>query len=100
MFDVIEAGNGHIIKAWRKGVPFEEQAIEQLKKTASMPFLYKHLAAIADCHLDIGATIGTVLPTLGAVIPAAVGVDLGCGMIAQRTSLRAVDFSIDLRMLR
>ena len=93
LFDVIEAGNGHIIKAWKRGVPFEEAAVEQLKKTASMPFLFKHLAAMPDCHLGIGATIGTVLPTKGACIPAAVGVDLGCGMIAQRTSLKLPDLS-------
>ena len=89
LFDVIEAGNGHIIKAWKRGVPFEEQAIAQLKNTASVPFLFKHLAAMPDCHLGVGATIGTVLPTKGACIPAAVGVDLGCGMMAQRTSLRS-----------
>ena len=66
LFDVIEAGNGHIIKAWKRGVPFEEQAIAQLKNTASVPFLFKHLAAMTDCHLGVGATIGTVLPTKGA----------------------------------
>jgi tRNA-splicing ligase RtcB len=91
LFDVIEAGNGHIIKAWKRGVPFEEAAIAQLKNTASMPFLFKHLAAMPDCHLGVGATIGTVLPTKGACIPSAVGVDLGCGMIAQRTPLTLPD---------
>lgn len=101
MFDVIEAGNGHIIKAWKRGVPFEEAAIAQLKNTASMPFLFRHLAAMPDCHLGVGATIGTVLPTKGACIPAAVGVDLGCGMIAQRLSLTSKDFSgVDLHKLR
>ena len=94
LFDVIEAGNGHIIKAWKRGVPFEEAAIEQLKKTASVPFLFRHLAAMPDCHLGVGATIGTVLPTLGAAIPAAVGVDLGCGMIAQHTPLKRADFGM------
>lgn len=93
LFDVIEAGNGHIIKAWKRGVPFEEAAIEQLKKTASMPFVFKHLAAMPDCHLGVGATIGTVLPTRDACIPAAVGVDLGCGMIAQQTTLKREDFA-------
>src|ERR1035437_3846369 len=91
-FEVIEAGNGHIIKAWKKGVPFEDAAIVQLIKTASMPFLFKHLAAMPDCHVGVGATIGTVLPTKGACIPSAVGVDLGCGMIAQRISLTRADF--------
>ncbi len=99
-FEVIDAGKGHIIKAWMKGVPFEENTIEQLKKTASMPFVFKHLAAMPDAHLGIGATIGTVLPTRGAAIPSAVGVDLGCGMIAQQTTLKRTDFTVDLRMLR
>jgi tRNA-splicing ligase RtcB len=98
-FEVIEAGNGHLIKAWKQGVPFEEQAIEQLKKTASLPFIFKHVAAMPDCHLGIGATIGTVLPTLGAVVPAAVGVDLGCGMMATRTTLKRKDFA-DLHEVR
>jgi tRNA-splicing ligase RtcB (3'-phosphate/5'-hydroxy nucleic acid ligase) len=93
LFEVIDAGDGKIIKAWKKGVPFEDAAIEQLKKTAQMPFVFKHVAAMPDTHLGVGATIGTVLPTKGACIPAAVGVDLGCGMIAQRTSLRLADFS-------
>lgn len=93
LFEVIDAGNGHIVKAWKKGVPFETEAIEQLKRTASMPFVFKHVAAMPDCHLGVGATIGTVLPTKGACIPAAVGVDLGCGMIAQRTTLRMEDLS-------
>jgi tRNA-splicing ligase RtcB len=98
-FEVIEAGNGHLIKAWKQGVPFEEQAIEQLKKTASLPFIFKHVAAMPDCHLGIGATIGTVLPTLGAVVPAAVGVDIGCGMMATRTTLKRKDFA-DLHEVR
>jgi tRNA-splicing ligase RtcB len=93
MFEVIDAGNGHIIKAWKKGVAFEEMAIEQLKRTAAMPFLFKHLAAMPDCHWGQGSTIGTVLPTKDAIIPSAVGVDIGCGMIAQQTSLKREDFA-------
>jgi len=84
LFEVIDAGNGKIVKAWKRGVPFEEGAIEQLKKTAQMPFVFRHVAAMPDTHIGVGATIGTVLPTKGACIPSAVGVDLGCGMIAQR----------------
>ena len=84
LFDVIDAGNGKIVKAWKRGVPFEDGAIEQLKKTAQMPFVFRHVAAMPDTHIGVGATIGTVLPTKGACIPSAVGVDLGCGMIAQR----------------
>jgi tRNA-splicing ligase RtcB (3'-phosphate/5'-hydroxy nucleic acid ligase) len=101
LFDVIDAGNGHIIKAWKRGVPFEEAAIEQLKRTASMPFVFKHLAAMPDCHLGVGATIGTVLPTLNACIPSAVGVDIGCGMIAQRfTFTRAELEAVGLAKVR
>ena len=99
LFDVIDAGNGHLVKAWKHGVPFEDAAIVQLIKTASMPFVFKHVAAMPDAHVGIGATIGTVLPTKGACIPSAVGVDLGCGMIAQRTSLKREDVH-ELRDLR
>jgi tRNA-splicing ligase RtcB len=91
-FEVIEAPNGHIIKAWKQGVPFEEAAIDQLKKTASMPFLFHHLAAMPDAHLGVGSTIGTVFPTLGAVCPATCGVDIGCGMLARKLSLKRSDF--------
>jgi tRNA-splicing ligase RtcB len=93
LFDVIDAGNGRIIKAWKRGVPFEEAAVEQLKKTAQLPFVFKHIAAMPDTHLGIGATIGTVLPTKGACVPSAVGVDLGCGMIAERTTLKLSDLN-------
>ena len=93
LFDVIDAGNGALVKAWRKGVPFEEGAIEQLKKTAQLPFVFRHVAAMPDTHIGVGATIGTVLPTKGACIPAAVGVDLGCGMIAQRLGLKRANFT-------
>ncbi|MBY8851627.1 RtcB family protein, partial [Saccharothrix sp. MB29] len=57
----------------------------QAEKTARMPFIFPHLALMPDAHLGKGATVGSVIPTLGAIIPAAVGVDIGCGMIAVRT---------------
>ena len=63
----------------------EENTREQAETTASMPFIYPHLALMPDAHLGKGATVGSVIPTLGAIIPAAVGVDIGCGMIAVRT---------------
>jgi tRNA-splicing ligase RtcB len=66
----------------------EPEAQRQILNTASMPFVFRHVAVMPDCHYGKGATIGTVLPTRGAVIPAAVGVDIGCGMIAVRTPLR------------
>ena len=65
----------------------EPEAQQQILNTASMPFVFKHVAVMPDCHYGRGATIGTVLATKGAVIPAAVGVDIGCGMIAVRTRL-------------
>jgi len=79
------------IKAWVDGVPVESEAITQLKEVASMPFVFKHLAVMPDVHLGIGSCIGSVIPTKGAVIPSAVGVDLGCGMGAFRTSLTVDD---------
>jgi len=88
------------IKAWIKGVALEEEARQQLLKIASMPFIFQHIAVMPDCHLGKGATIGSVIATKGAVIPAAVGVDLGCGMIAQKTSLKASDLPDDLSKLR
>ena len=67
------------------------EAQQQILNTAQMPFVFKHVAVMPDCHYGKGATVGTVLPTEGAVIPAAVGVDIGCGMIAVRTPLTRAD---------
>ncbi len=75
------------VKVWTDRI--EPQAIEQLKNVASLPVVYPHVAAMADVHLGKGATIGSVVPMRGAVCPAAVGVDIGCGMSAQKTSLPA-----------
>src|ERR1700760_3740624 len=58
---------------------------EQALRTATMPFIYPHLALMPDAHLGLGATVGSVIPTEGAIMPAAVGVDIGCGMLAVRT---------------
>src|SRR6059036_3920972 len=69
----------------------EPEALRQIENTASMPFIFKHVAVMPDCHYGRGATIGTVLATTGAIIPAAVGVDIACGMIAVRTALRRED---------
>src|ERR1041385_3988905 len=69
----------------------EPEAQRQILNTASMPFVFKHVAVMPDCHYGKGATVGTVLATKGAVVPAAVGVDIGCGMIAVRTSLKRND---------
>lgn len=88
------------IKAWIDGVEFEPEAMVQTQNLAKMPFIYKHIAVMPDVHAGKGSTIGTVIATLGAIIPAAVGVDIGCGMIAQRTSLMASDLPDDLSALR
>src|SRR5947207_7251546 len=71
----------------------EAEALKQIVNTASMPFVFKHVAVMPDCHYGKGATVGTVLPTVGAIVPAAVGVDIGCGMIAVRTPLARRDLT-------
>jgi tRNA-splicing ligase RtcB (3'-phosphate/5'-hydroxy nucleic acid ligase) len=71
----------------------EPEAQQQILNTASMPFVFKHVAVMPDCHYGKGATVGTVLATRDAIIPAAVGVDIGCGMIAVRTPLRRSDIA-------
>lgn len=88
------------IKMWTKGVQVEEAAMQQLRNVASLPFIYKHLAVMPDVHWGMGATVGSVVATKGAVIPAAVGVDIGCGMMAVRTSLTASDLPDNLHDFR
>ncbi|MCI8212207.1 RNA-splicing ligase RtcB [Pseudomonas sp. S25] len=99
-FQVLEVVNGKPIKMWTEGVPVENEARQQLMNTARMPFIFKHMAVMPDVHLGKGSTIGSVIPTVGAIIPAAVGVDIGCGMIAARTSLTAADLPDNLAGLR
>jgi tRNA-splicing ligase RtcB (3'-phosphate/5'-hydroxy nucleic acid ligase) len=79
-----------------------DNARAQAERTAAMPFIYPHVALMPDAHLGKGATVGSVIPTLGAIIPAAVGVDIGCGMIALRTQFSAADVHArgDLATLR
>lgn len=69
----------------------EEEALQQTLRTSRLPFVEGHVALMPDAHFGMGATVGSVIPTKGAIIPAAVGVDIGCGMIACKTSLRAAD---------
>ena len=88
------------IKAWVRGVPLDEGARRQLENTATLPFVYKWVAAMPDVHWGLGATVGSVVATKGAIVPAAVGVDIGCGMAALRTTLRAPDLPDDLRAMR
>lgn len=79
----------------------DEKTIEQARISSRMPFIYPHLALMPDAHLGKGATVGSVIPTLGAIMPAAVGVDIGCGMIAVRTQFtKAQLIGRDLTALR
>lgn len=98
-YDVMDAGPG-LVKMWTRGVPVEEAARAQLLNVAKMPFVHKWVAVMPDVHLGVGATIGSVIPTSKAIIPAAVGVDLGCGMMAVRTSLAASDLPDNLSAAR
>lgn len=88
------------IKMWTKGVPVEPETQKQLEETAKLPIIFKHIAAMPDVHLGMGSTVGSVIPTKGAIIPATVGVDIGCGMIAVLTSLTAADMPDNLAPLR
>jgi tRNA-splicing ligase RtcB len=72
----------------------------QLANAARLPVVFRHVAAMPDVHLGIGATVGSVIPTVKAIIPAAVGVDIGCGMMAAKTTLRAEDLPDNLGRLR
>ena len=98
-YDVIDS-EGAPIKAWTRGVAVEEEAAKQLRNVARLPFIHKWVAAMPDVHWGIGATVGSVIPTVGAVIPAAVGVDIGCGMMAAQTTLTASDLPESLREVR
>ena len=87
-YKVIETGRAPV-KAWIEGVPVEDGARRQLENIARLPFIHSHVAAMPDVHFGMGATVGSVIATRGAIVPAAVGVDIGCGMMAMRTSLTA-----------
>lgn len=86
------------VKVWTRDI--DAEALQQLLNVASLPIVHGHVAAMPDVHAGIGATVGSVIPTRGAIIPAAVGVDIGCGMNAVRTSLRADQLPDNLRPLR
>jgi len=99
-YELLQGGQGVPIKAWTRGVAFEDEARRQLYNVASLPFIHKWVVAMPDVHWGLGATIGSVIPTLEAVIPAAVGVDIGCGVMALETSLRADQLAEDLKPMR
>jgi tRNA-splicing ligase RtcB (3'-phosphate/5'-hydroxy nucleic acid ligase) len=99
-YEFTQVEGGVPVKMWTRGVPVDQKARDQLARAARMPFIFKHVAAMPDVHVGIGATVGSVIPTKGAVIPAAVGVDIGCGMMAARTSLTAADLPDNLEGVR
>ena len=99
-FNQLIQENGVPVKMWTNVVPVDPKAVTQLQNTAKMPFIFKHLAVMPDVHVGKGSTIGSVIPTKGAIIPAAVGVDIGCGMIAVKTSLTASDLPDSLQNIR
>lgn len=98
--EVFKVEGGAPIKAWTDGVPVEEAALKQLHNVSRMPFLHKHVAVMPDVHWGMGATVGSVIATKGAIIPAAVGVDIGCGMMAVQTNLTASDLPDSLSAMR
>ncbi len=97
--EIIETGYAPI-KAWITGVPVEDAARRQLFNIAALPFIHHHVAVMPDVHLGKGATVGSVIATRAAIVPAAVGVDIGCGMMAVRTTLSADDLPDSLAKLR
>ncbi len=99
-YEVFREPGAAPIKAWTRGVPIEDVARQQLANVARLPFVHRWIAVMPDVHWGIGATVGCVIPTFGAVIPAAVGVDIGCGMIAAPTSLSANDLPDQLAGVR
>src|ERR1700756_3726438 len=99
-YNIEDVAGGVSVKMWTRGVPVEAEARRQLANAARLPIVFKHIAAMPDVHFGIGATVGSVIPTLKAIIPAAVGVDIGCGMMACKTTLRAEDLPDSLAGLR
>lgn len=98
-YNYIETDNVPIY-AWTKGVPVEDAAEQQLRNVAALPFIHNHVAAMPDVHWGMGATVGSVIPCKKAIIPAAVGVDIGCGMMAVQTSLTSHQLPENLHDLR
>jgi tRNA-splicing ligase RtcB len=85
---------------WTKNVQIDDTAIEQMKNVAMLPFIHKHVAAMPDCHYGMGATVGSVIPTKGAIIPAAIGVDIGCGMMGWKLTVKARQLPDNLAAVR
>jgi RNA-splicing ligase RtcB len=89
--------NANNVLSW--ATDLDEKTIAQAEAAASLPFIDGHVALMPDAHLGYGSTIGSVIPTRGAIIPSAIGVDIGCGMIAVETVLSSTDLPDDLGAL-
>lgn len=100
LHDTSTPTGGVAVKRWTRGVPVESEALLQLENIARLPVVSPWVAAMPDVHLGKGATVGSVIPTRSAIIPAAVGVDIGCGMMAVRTTLVASQLPDSLGLLR
>src|SRR3954451_22020281 len=88
------------VLAWADPTEIESVALDQLRNIASLPWVFHHVAAMADVHYGKGATVGSVIAMKNAVSPAAVGVDIGCGVAAARTNLTSHDLPESLHALR
>ena len=88
-YKTFSTAQGTIVKAWVKDLPFEEAAKRQVFNIADMPFVYKEVAVMPDVHVGKGCTVGSVIPMINSIVPAAVGVDIGCGMRAVKTNIKA-----------
>ena len=91
---------GPNVLSWLPAEQIEDSAMQQIENISGMPFIFRHVAVMPDCHFGMGATVGSVIPTHRAIIPAAVGVDIGCGMIAVKTPLQRADLPDDLSDIR
>src|SRR5918993_3557436 len=100
MQNVVDLNELNNVCAWTNGVEVEADVVQQVKNISTLPIVAGHVAIMPDVHLGKGATVGSVIPTRGAIIPAAVGVDIGCGMCAVRTVLHASDLPDNLGKLR
>lgn len=95
----LKEDNSVPVKIWTKDI--EETALVQLSNLATLPFIHKHVAVMPDVHWGMGSTVGSVVPTIQAIVPAAVGVDIGCGMIAHKfAGIKAEDLPDSLAVIR
>src|SRR5690349_10326987 len=96
--DVVISGGKVPVKVWAKDL--ENEAYQQVRNMALLPFIHKHVAVMPDAHAGKGSTVGTVIATRGAIIPAAIGVDIGCGMCAVKLPFKVDRFGDSLGKLR